>query len=246
MLSLLHHIGRYVLLMGGIFKSPEKLRIYYHLTLAEAISMTAGSVFIVVIISTFIGAVSTLQTAYQLETGLLPTSIIGSVVAATTLLELSPTVLSFILAGRIGSNIASQIGTMRVTEQIDAIEVMGINSKGYLIIPRITAGLISFPILVTISAFLSILGGMIAGHTTGEVTATDFLQGIKEYYDPLQVVVMYVKAVTFGFLISSVAAYQGFFTRGGALEVGESSTRAVVYGCLSMVIADYFIAYLIL
>jgi phospholipid/cholesterol/gamma-HCH transport system permease protein len=244
--KLFYHIGRYVMLMGGIFRTPEKFSVYYRLTLSEAVSQANGSLMIVVIISTFIGAVSTLQTAYQLETGLLPDSIIGAVVAATTLLELAPTVMSFILAGRIGSNIASQIGTMRVTEQIDAIEVMGINPQGYLLIPRILAGIISFPVLVTIAAFLGILGGMVAGHLSGEVTATEYSQGLREYYDGFQVVVMYIKAVIFGFLITSVAAYQGFYTRGGALEVGEASTRAVVFGCLSMVIADYLVAQLLL
>ncbi|MEM6265067.1 MAG: ABC transporter permease [Bacteroidota bacterium] len=243
---LLFHTGRYFMLLGSIFKTPEKFSVYYHLALAEAISMTAGSMFIVVIISSFMGAVTTLNTAYQLTTGLLPSSIIGSVVSVSTLLELAPTVMSFILTGRIGSNIASQIGTMRVTEQIDALEVMGINSSGYLIIPRIAAGLISFPILVTISAFLCTLGGMIAGYVSGEVTPYDYTLGIQTYYDPYQVVVMYVKSVVFGFIITSVAAYHGYYTQGGALEVGRSATKAVVYGCLTMVFADYMVAQLLL
>ncbi|MFK7972219.1 MAG: MlaE family ABC transporter permease [Bacteroidia bacterium] len=244
--SLLFHIGRYVMLIGGIFKRPEKLRIYYEQTMIEAVSMVVGSMFIVVIISTFIGAVTTLQTAYQLTTPLIADSVIGSVVSASTLLELSPTVLSFILAGRIGSNIASQIGTMRVTEQIDALEVMGINSKGYLLIPRLVAGLFSFPILITISAFLSTMGGLLAGDISGEVTAIEYLQGMEEYYDPLYINIMYVKAIIFGILIVTISAYQGYFVRGGALEVGKSATRAVVYSCLTMVVADYFVAQLLL
>jgi phospholipid/cholesterol/gamma-HCH transport system permease protein len=244
--KLFYHIGRYVILVRGIFKTPEKFSIYYRLAIREAVSMTNGSLFIVVIISTFIGAVQTIQIAYQLETGLLPDSIIGSVVAATSMLELAPTVISFILAGRIGSNIASQIGTMRVTEQIDALEVMGINSKGYLLIPRIVAGIISFPVLITIAAFLMIWGGMMAGDLSGEVTITEYSQGMTEYYDGFQITVMYIKAVIFGFLIASISAYQGYFTRGGALEVGEASTRAVVYSCLTMVIADYTVAELLL
>jgi len=244
--NLFYHIGRYVLLVRGIFKTPEKFSVYYKLGIREAVSMTNGSLFIVVIISTFVGAVQTIQIAYQLETGFLPDSIIGSVVAATSLLELAPTVISFILAGRIGSNIASQIGTMRVTEQIDALEVMGINSKGYLIIPRMIAGMISFPVLITVAAFLMIWGGMLAGQYGGEVTITEFSQGMTEYYDGFQVVVMYVKAVIYGFLISTISAYQGYYTSGGALEVGESSTRAVVFSCLAMVIADYSVAELLL
>jgi len=212
----------------------------------EITAMTGGSMFIVVVISTFVGGVTTLQTAYQLTTGLIPPSVIGSVVAASTLLELAPTVVTFILAGQIGSRIASQIGTMRVTEQIDAIEVMGINSSTYLILPKIIGGLVSLPILVTVAAFLCILGGMLAGDLTGEVTATEYTLGIQTYYDPLQVTVMYIKALTFGFLITTISAYQGYYTRGGALEVGQSSTLAVVYSCLAMVLADYFIAQILL
>ena len=232
--------------MGQMFKSLEKFKVYYKLALSETVSFVGGSLFIVIIISTFIGAVSTLQTAYQLVTSLVPKSVIGSVVSATTLLELSPTVLTFILAGRIGSKIASEIGTMRVTEQIDALEVMGINSSAYLILPKIIAGFISLPILVSVSAFLAHWGGLVAGDLTGAVTSLEFTMGIREYYEPYQVLVMYVKAFTFGLLITSVSAYQGYYTQGGALEVGASSTRAVVFSCLTMVIADYLIAQIML
>lgn len=225
-----------------MFKTLEKPSVYYRLALSETVSMINGSMVIVVIISVFVGAVTTLQTAYQLVTSLVPKSVIGSVVSASTLLELSPTVMTFILAGRIGSKIASEIGTMRVTEQIDAIEVMGINSTAYLILPKIIAGLIALPVLVSVSAFLAHVGGMVAGDMSGAVTSLEFTIGIQTYYEPFQVVVMYVKAFTFGFLITTVSAYQGFYTHGGALEVGASSTRAVVYSCLTMVLADYLIA----
>ena len=229
-----------------MFKTLEKPSVYYRLALSETVDFVRGSMVIIVVISTFIGAVTTLQTAYQLVTNLVPKSIIGTIVSVTTLLELSPTVVTFILAGRIGSKIASEIGTMRVSEQIDALEVMGVNSAAYLILPKIIAGLISLPILVTISAFLAHLGGLMAGDLTGAVTAYDFTLGLQTYYDPYQVAVMYVKAFTFGFLITSVAAYQGYYTSGGALEVGAASTRAVVYSCLTMVIADYLIAQIML
>ncbi|MEL6653180.1 MAG: ABC transporter permease [Bacteroidota bacterium] len=229
-----------------MFKTLEKPKVYYELALAETVSMINGSLGIVIVISVFIGGVTTLQTAYQLISDFIPKSVIGSIVSASTLLELAPTVLTFILAGRIGSKIASEIGTMRVTEQIDAIEVMGINASAYLILPKIIAGLISFPVLVSVSAFLCHLGGLLAGDWTGEVTAVEFTSGIQTYYEPFQVLVMYVKAFTFGFLITSVSAYQGFFTQGGALEVGASSTRAVVFSCLSMVVADFLIAQIML
>jgi len=234
------------MMVGGMFRTLEKPGVYYRIALSEATSMIGGSMTIVVIISTFIGAVTTLQTAYQLTSGVFPDSVIGSVVSASTLLELSPTVMTFILAGRIGSKIASEIGAMRVSEQIDAIEVMGINPIGYLVLPRILGGLVSLPILVTVSAFLSHGGGMLAGELSGEVTAVEFTQGIQEYFDPFQVTVMYVKAVIFGFIITAVSAYQGFYTKGGSLDVGVSSTKAVVFSCLSMVFADYLIAELLL
>ncbi|TAE51113.1 MAG: ABC transporter permease [Bacteroidetes bacterium] len=234
------------MLLGSMFKSWEKPSIYYRLAMSEFISMVQGSMPIVVVISVFIGGVSTLQTAYQLTTPLVSRSVIGTIVSVTTLLELSPTVLTFILAGRIGSKIASEIGTMRVTEQIDALEVMGVNPSAYLIMPKMAAGLLAFPILVTISAFLAHFGGIMAGDISGAVPAEEFKIGLQTYYDSYQVVVMYVKAITFSIIITSVSAYQGFYTNGGALEVGAASTRAVVFSCLAMVVADYLVAQIML
>ncbi len=241
-----YHLGKYWLLLGRLFKSMERPGIYYERWLNETVSMIGGSLFIVVIISTFIGGVTCLQTAYQLTSGLVPSSIIGSVVSASTLLELSPTVMTFILAGRIGSQIASELGSMRVSEQIDALEVMGINSAAFLILPKILGGLISLPILVTVSAFLSHLGGLVAGELSGEITAYDYTTGIQTYFDSFQLVVMYVKAFIFGFIITTVSAYQGYYVKGGSLEVGAASTRAVVFSCLSMVFADFIIAEILL
>ncbi len=243
---MLFHIGRFFLLMGKMFRNLERFKIYYHLTLQETNSFISGSLLIVVVISTFIGGVSTLQTAYQLTSSLISRSIIGSIVSVTMLLELSPTVVMFVIAGRLGSKIASEIGTMRVTEQIDALEVMGVNSTAYLILPKVIAGLITIPVLVTVSAFLGHFGGITAGHLTGAVTATEFSQGLRDYYDPFQVVVMYTKAFTFGIIITTISCYQGYYTKGGALEVGTSSTRAVVFSCLAMVVADYLIAEILL
>ena len=234
------------MLLGRMFKTLEKPSVYYRLTLTEINQMIGGSMIIVVVISIFIGGVSTLQTAYQLTSSLVPRSIIGTIVSVTALLELAPTILNFIIAGRVGSKIASEIGTMRVTEQIDALEVMGINSAAYLILPKLIGGLISIPILVSISAFLMHFGGIFAGSYSGAVTAAEFTTGLRTYYDPYQVAVMYVKAITFGLLITSISAYQGYYTRGGALEVGASATRAVVFSCLAMVVADYLIAEIML
>ncbi len=234
------------MLIGSMFRTMERPAVYYRLTLQNLNAMVIGSLMILTVIALFIGGVTTLQTAYQLTSPLIPKSIIGTIVSMTTLLELAPTVLIFIIAGRVGSQIASEIGTMRVREQIDALEVMGVNSAAYLILPKIIAGLLAIPILVTLAAFLTHLGGVIAGDLTGAVTAFEFASGLREFYEPYQVIVMYTKAFTFGVLITSVSSYQGYYTKGGALEVGTSATKAVVYSCLSMVVADYLIAQIML
>jgi phospholipid/cholesterol/gamma-HCH transport system permease protein len=242
----IYHFGRYLLLLSSFFKSPERFSVYWKLVLEEMVSVGVGSIVIVIITSVFIGAVTTVQTAYQLVSGFIPRSAIGSVVAASALLELAPTITSLVLAGKVGSHIASQLGTMRVTEQIDAIEVMGINSVGYLIMPKVIGSILAFPLLISIAAFLIILGGIVAGDWTGQVTIADFTFGARGTFETFQVVFMFTKALTFGFLISSISAYQGFYVRGGALEVGQASTRAVVFSCILVLIADYVLAQLLL
>lgn len=242
----LFHFGRYLKLMASFFKSPEKFSVLWNLFLTECTYIGVGSLVIVTIISVFIGGVTTLQTAYQLTTPLIPKSIIGATVAASSMLEFAPTITSIVLAGKVGSGIASQLGTMRVTEQVDALEVMGINSGSYLILPKITASLLVFPFLVIIAAFLQIGGGLIAGHLSGEVTIPDYIQGCREYFDPFYIEIMFYKAITFGFIISSVSSYQGYYTSGGALEVGQSSTMAVVYSCILILLADYVLAQILI
>ena len=244
--NIFFHIGRYLMMMIAMPRTLERPVVYYRLTLLEVASMCLGSASIVILIASFIGAVTTVQTAYQLVSPFIPKYTIGNIVSASTLLELAPTVITFILAGRIGSSIASQIGTMRVTEQIDALEVMGINPVGYLVIPKLLGGLISFPILVTFSAFLLHLGGAIAGDLTGLLSYDEFAYGVQIWFDPHQVTVMYTKSFIFGFLITTISAYHGYFTNGGALEVGQSATKAVVYSCIAMVIADFIVAQVML
>lgn len=240
------HVGRYLLMMSKLFHSLERPFIYYKLIMRNIVSMVLSSLSIVLIIATFVGAVTTLQTAYQLISPMIPRSTIGSIVSASTMLELAPTVVTFILAGMMGSSIASEIGTMRVTEQIDALEVMGINSVAYLVLPKMLASLVVYPILVTISAFLCHLGGIVAGEISGSVSTVEFTQGVQQWFEPVQVRVMYTKAFVFGFLISTISAYQGYYTRGGALEVGQACTKAVVQSCIAMVVADYFVAQILL
>lgn len=245
-MQMIYHFGRYLMQLAGFFRSPEKFGIYWRLFLHECNFIGVGSILIVVLISVFIGAVMTVQTAYQLESPLFPDSLIGTTVSSSALLELAPTVTSLVLAGKVGSAIASQLGTMRVTEQIDALEVMGINSGSYLIMPKILASLVVFPALIVIAAFLEIMGGLIAGELTGECSAIDFIAGAQEYFLPFYVTFMIIKAFSFGFIISSISSYQGFFTTGGAQEVGESSTRAVVFSCIMLLLTDYLLAQILL
>lgn len=242
----IYHFGKYLLLLKSFFKSPEKPSVYWKLVLDEINSIGIGSLIIVFITSVFIGAVMTVQTAYQLISGFIPTKIIGNVVSATAFLEMAPTVVSLVLAGKVGSSIAGQLGTMRITEQVDALEVMGINSASYLIMPKIIGAVISFPLLVIIGAFLMHVGGMFAGDLTGSVTTDAFKLGMREGFTFFQLEFMLTKAITFGFVISSISSYQGYFVKGGALEVGLASTRAVVISCIMVLFADYILAQLLL
>ena len=194
----------------------------------------------------FLGAVTTVQTAFQLVSDFIPKSVIGMIVRDSAILELSPTISAIVLAGKVGSSIASQIGTMRVTEQIDALEIMGINSPGYLILPKIIGAVTMIPLLVIISIGLTITGGYIAGTASGAVTGQDFINGITSTFIPFTFTVSMVKSVIFAFIITSVSAYQGFYTDGGALEVGRSSTKAVVISCIAILFTDYLVAQLLL
>ncbi|SMO32399.1 MlaE family ABC transporter permease [Solitalea koreensis] len=243
---LFYHLGKYVLLMKASLKRPEKWSFYWKEIIREMVSIGVGSVGIISIISIFMGAVTTVQTAFQLVSNLIPLSVIGQITRDNSILELSPTIGALVLAGKTGSNIASQIGTMRVTEQIDALEVMGVNSPGYLILPKIIAGITMIPMLVIVSVFLSILGGMIAGNLSGAVTQSEYITGLQADFKTILLTAGMVKAIVYAFIITSVSSYQGFYTEGGALEVGESSTRAVVVSCILILFADYIIAQLLL
>lgn len=241
-----HPLGRYILLLKAAFRRPEKWNIYRKEILNEMVSIGVGSLGIIAIISLFLGAVTTVQTAFQLVSDFIPKSVIGMILRDSSVLELSPTISSIVLAGKVGSSISSQIGTMRVTEQIDALEIMGINSPGYLILPKIIAAVTMIPLLVIISIGLTIFGGYIAGTASGALTAQEFTEGITSDFNSFTLTVSMVKAVAFAFLITSISAYQGFYTSGGALEVGQSSTKAVVISCIAILFSDYVIAQLML
>ena len=241
-----HPLGKYILLLKAVFRRPEKWNIYRKEIFKETTAIGVGSLGIIAIISVFLGAVTTVQTAFQLVSDLIPKSVIGGIVRDSSILELSPTISALVLAGKVGSSVASQIGTMRVTEQIDALEIMGINSPGFLILPKILAAIITIPLLVIISISLCIFGGYLAGSLSGAVTSQDFITGLKTGFDSFIITVSMVKSVIFAFIITSVSAYQGFYTEGGALEVGQSSTKAVVISCIAILFSDYVIAQLLL
>ncbi|KLT65994.1 ABC transporter permease [Pedobacter sp. BMA] len=240
------NFGRYILLLKSVFRRPEKLKIYLKEIAKQMDYIGVGSLGLIAIISTFIGAVMTLQIAFQLVSDFIPKTIIGSVNRDSSILELSPTISAIVLAGKIGSAISSEIGSMRVTEQIDALEIMGINAPGYLILPKVLAGITMVPMLVIISMFLSISGGYIGGSISGAVTPAEYIQGITTDFNPYTIVVALVKAFVFGFIITTVPAYEGFYVRGGALEVSQASTRAVVISCISILVCDYLVTQLLL
>lgn len=239
-------LGRYLVFITSMFVKPDKWRVFFQRTIHEMNNIGVGSLPIVAIISIFVGAVTTVQTAYQLVSPLIPMRIIGTIVSDSSLLELAPTITCLVLAGKVGANIASEVGNMRVTEQIDAYEVMGINSSGFLGLPKIIAGLIMIPSLIIIANFLLISGGILAAKLTGLMSPTEFVQGARETFKMFTLTVSLVKAFVFAFIITSVSTYEGYFTHGGALEVGEAGTRAVTRSCVLILFFDFIIAKLML
>src|SRR3978361_119156 len=205
-----HSLGRYLLLLRLSFKKPEKFSVYWEEVMREMSSQGVGSLGIICIISVFIGAVATIQVAFQLSSPLVPQSIVGSMSRDDTILEYSHTISALVLAGRVGSSIASQIGTMRVTEQIDALEIMGVNAPGYLISPKIISGLSMIPLLTIVSVALGLSGGYLACIVSRDIFPTDYIIGLRDSFDPIIVVVCGVKSIAFGFIITSVCSYFGF------------------------------------
>lgn len=245
-MTLLSDIGRFLLMLKGMFKKPENAKMYWKELIHQCTEIGFGSLGIVAIISVFIGAVSTIQTAYQLISPLIPISTIAQIVRDTVILEFAPTLVCIVLAGVAGSRIASELGNMRVSEQIDALEIMGINTKTYLILPKIIAALLMIPLLVIIAMTLGIWGGRLAGTATGIIPANMYDKGLTEEFLPYNVFFALTKAYVFSFIISSVPAFYGYYVRGGALEIGRASTKAVVVSCVMILFADYLLSALLL
>ncbi|MBL0055923.1 MAG: ABC transporter permease [Chitinophagaceae bacterium] len=236
------HFGRYLLMLKGLMSRPENMRMYWKEFMHQCVEIGIGSLGIVVLISVFMGAVSAVQTAYQLVSPIIPQSTIAQIVRDTVILEFAPTIVCIVLAGVVGSKIASELGNMRVSEQIDALEIMGINSKAYLVMPKIAASLLTIPLLVILSMALGIWGGRLAGTFSGILPADVYDKGLLESFVPYNVLFAMYKAVTFAFIISSIPAYYGYFVKGGALEIGRSSTKSVVVSCVMILFADYVLA----
>ncbi len=239
-------IGMYVLLMQKVFSRPQKRKIYWNQLLTEINSLGLESLGIVAFISAFMGAVVAIQTAYNITSPLIPMSMVGFTVRQSVILEFSPTVISLILAGKVGSRIASEIGTMRVTEQIDALEIMGVNSANYLIFPKITASILINPVLIVFSMWMGILGGWIAMTATNLVSTNDFVQGIRIDFEGYTIFYALTKTVFFAFIISSVSGFYGYITNGGALEVGQASTKAVVFSSVIIILFNLVLTQLLL
>ncbi len=229
-----------------MFKKPENFKVYWKEFMHQCAEIGFGALPIVVIISLFLGAVTTVQTAYQLVSPLVPASTIAQIVRDSMILELSPTVLSIVLAGVIGGKIASELGNMRISEQIDALEIMGINTKSYLVMPKILGALLVIPALIVISIVLGIYGGRLAGSMAGIIAPDIFDIGLRQNLNLYNINVALYKAYAFAFIISSVSAYYGYHVKGGSLEIGQSSTSAVVVSCILILFADYFLAALLL
>jgi phospholipid/cholesterol/gamma-HCH transport system permease protein len=246
MIRFLTQVGLYFLFLKKVFSRPEKGSVYYRQTMLEFVSLGLTSIGIIAIVSFFMGAVITLQTAYNTENPIYPTYLIGLGCRDSIILEFSSTVAALILAGKVGSNIASEIGTMRVTEQIDALEIMGINSASYLVLPKIIATLLFNPILTLLAICVGIFGGWIAGTLSGVVTSENYIYGIQYAFIPYYIVYSMIKTIFFAFIITSVSSFQGYFVSGGSLEVGRSSTKAVVYSSVLILLFNVILTQLLL
>lgn len=245
MFKIFKSIGRYTLLMQKVFSRPEKRRIYYSRIMAEMEALGLNSIGLTAIISVFIGAVVTLQMAITLESPFIPQYMIGYATREVMILEFSSTVVALILAGKVGSNIASEIGTMRITEQIDALEIMGINSASYLILPKIVATVFFFPFLAIFSMLVGIAGGYCIASVTGIMNPTEYIDGLMYCFYTDEISYALVKMAFFAFIVTSISSYCGYYAKGNSLEVGKASTQAVVSSSISIMICNLILTQLL-
>ena len=245
-MKVISNIGKYMLMLYVVFSRPEKFKIFRKRVFTEIEGIGIDSLPIVALMSVFMGAVIALQTASNIDIPIMPDYTIGFITQNSTILEFSPTIISLILAGKVGSNVASEIGTMRVTEQIDALEIMGVNSLNFLVLPKIIAAILFFPVLIIFSMALSMIGGWIALTASGLLTSETYILGIRYYFNVYNVFYALTKTVVFGFLIVSISSFYGYYTKGGALDVGKASTKSVVSSSIAILIANFILTQLML
>jgi len=245
-MGIIEQLGKYFILMGRTFQSPSKPKLYGKQIIREIDSLGLGSIGIVTIISVFMGAVITLQTASNIASALIPAYTVGFAARQSVILEFSPTIIALILAGKVGSNIASEIGTMRVSEQIDALEIMGVNSASYLIVPKIIAAVVINPFLVVWSMFIGIFGGYLVASLSSVVSVEAYIYGLQYDFKPFSITYALIKTVFFAYIITSIPSFYGYFVRGGALEVGAASTKGVVTSSIVILIVNYALTQLLL
>lgn len=246
MLKIIGNIGKYFQMLWIVFSRPEKWKIFRVRMFQEIELIGINSIPIVALMSTFMGGVIALQTASNMDNPLLPEYTVGYITRSSTILEFSPTIISLILAGKVGSNIASEIGTMRTTEQIDALEIMGVNSLTYLVLPKIMGAVLFFPILIIFSIGLSLVGGWLSLVFSGLTSTETYVFGIRSFFEIGNIVYALVKTIVFAFIIVSVSSFYGYYTKGGALDVGRSSTQAVVSSSIAILIANFFLTQMLL
>lgn len=244
-MTYLHDIGKYFIMIKDTFVKPTKGKVLRVLIFKEIDDLIIGSLGIVAFISFFVGGVVAIQTALNLTNPIIPKELIGFASRQSVILEFAPTFLSIIMAGKVGSFITSSIGTMRVTEQIDALEVMGINSLNYLVFPKIIA-MCFYPFVIAIAMFLGIFGAYVAAVYGGFTTADQFTSGLTDDFIPFHIVYAFLKTFIFSFLLATIPSFHGFYMRGGALEVGKASTTSFVWTSVAIIVTNYFITQMLL
>ncbi len=242
----LYELGRFLRFLGSIFHRPEKMSVYWTETMRNMVDIGITSIPIVAVVAMFMGAVTAVQFAYQLENFAVPLYYIGFIARDITIIEMAPTVTCMILAGKVGSNIASELGNMRITEQIDALEIMGVNTSSFLVGTKILAAIITIPLLVTLASFLGIMGGLIATIASDLAPISEFVRGLRAFFIPFNINIMIIKGFVFSILLSSISCYYGYKVRGGAIEIGKASTKAVVESNIAILIFDFIIAWILL
>jgi phospholipid/cholesterol/gamma-HCH transport system permease protein len=241
----LSQIGRYFLMMKEIFNKQTKWSVMKNLIFKEIDDLIIGSLGIVAFISFFVGGVVAIQTALNLTNPLIPKYLIGYATRQSIILEFAPTFISVVMAGKMGSFITSSIGTMRVTEQIDALEVMGVNSLNYLVFPKLMA-LLLYPFLIGIAMFLGILGGYIASVYGGFGSSGEFIDGIQREFIPFHIAYAFIKTFIFALLLATIPSFHGYYMKGGALEVGKASTVSFVWTSVTIILMNYILTQLLL